>query len=151
VNISQSHYSNVKEGMKAEITCDNFSDKVFEGSVYKKYPVIDAATRTFKTEIMIPNSRETLRPGMYGKISIELKDEDVLVIPSIGVLKQEGTNNRYVFLHEDGLAKRVDVTLGKRFDDQIEVSGEGITEGAELIIEGQSNLLNDTEVEVAKD
>ena len=151
VNISQSNYPDVKEGMKVEIKSEIFPDQVFEGSVYKVYPVIDAATRTFKTELMIRNPKEALRPGMYAEISIQLRDEETLVVPSLAVLKQEGTNNRYVFLYEKGIAKRVDVTLGKRYDDRVEISGEGITEGAELIIEGQANLLSGTEVKIIED
>jgi membrane fusion protein, multidrug efflux system len=151
VSISQSYFPDVKEGMKAEIRCDIFPDEIFEGSVFQVYPVIDAATRTFKTEIIIRNPKETLRPGMYGRISIKLKDEETLVVPSIAVLKQEGTNNRYVFLNNNGVAKRVDVTIDKRYDDQIEITGEGIAEGAELIIEGQANLLDGTELKVVKD
>lgn len=151
VSISQTYFLKVKEGMEATITCDIFPDEVFTGSIYKVYPTIDQATRSFKTEILISNPRQKLRPGMFGKIEINLGMAKALVVPAIAVLKQEGTNNRYVFLNENGTAKRVDVTPGRRFDDLIEITGEGIEEGAELVVEGQANLLNGTKVRVVKE
>jgi RND family efflux transporter MFP subunit len=151
VSISQSHFPDVRAGMKVEITTDIFPDKTFRGTVNKVYPTIDAATRTFKTEILIENVNEILRPGMYGDISISLNKVNALVVPSIAILKQEGTNNRYVFLHEEGKATKVAVEIGKRFDDKIEIIGEGIQEGAELIIEGQANLLDGSLVEVVQE
>jgi multidrug efflux pump subunit AcrA (membrane-fusion protein) len=63
---------------------------------------------------------------------------------------QEGTNIRYVFLAENGTAKRVEVTLGKRFDDKLEVEAEFLNEGASLIIEGQSKLIDGDKIEIVK-
>ena len=150
ISISQSHYPDVKEGMKAEISTDIFQGKTFRGTVYKVYPTIDASTRTFKTEIIVDNPSEILRPGMFADIHVKLSDAEALVVPSIAVLKQEGTNIRYVFLSEEGTAKRIDVTMGKRFDDLIEISGDGLVEGADLIVEGQGNLLDGSRIRIVK-
>ncbi len=148
VSISQSYFSDVKQGMEASITTDIIPGKVFKASVYKVYPTIDAATRTFKTEIMVKNASEILRPGMFGNIKIKLKDTEALVVPSIAVLKQEGTNHRYVFVNDKGSARQVIVKIGKRFDDQLEIAADGLKEGDELIVDGQANLLNGSKIKL---
>lgn len=148
VNISQSYFPDIKEDMTATITTDIFPEQTFQGTVYKVYPTIDASTRTFKTEILIKNPKEVLRPGMFANIVIILEDVEAMVVPSIAVLKQEGTNNRYVFINNNNVAKQVEVTPGERFDDKIELKTNGVKVGNELIIQGQANLLNGSAIKV---
>ena len=150
VNISQSHYPDIKNGMVAFIKTDIYPEKVFKGEVYKVYPTIDVNTRTFKTEVLIENNEELLRPGMFTFIETKLKDINSVVVPSIAILKQEGTNNRYVFINQNGVAKQINIELGKRFDDKIEIISNELKEGDELIVEGQANLLEGSKLNIIK-
>ena len=150
VSISQSYYPLVKKGMNAIIQTDIYPEKTFHGEIYKVYPTIDASTRTFKTEIIIDNDSEILRPGMFADIEIELKNINAIVVPSIAVLKQEGTNNRYVFINENGIAKQIQVEIGKRFDEMVELITKDLKVGDELIIEGQANLLDGSKINIIK-
>ncbi len=137
--------------MKVKVTTDIYPEKLFEGTVYKIYPTIDAATRTFKTEIIIENPEEILRPGMYANMEIKLGDIKSFAVPAIAILKQEGTNNRFVFLNDNGIAKKIDIIIGKRFDDLVEIKNSNIKAGSELIIEGQVNLLNGSKINVVNE
>jgi len=148
VNISQSYYPTIGEGMSAEVTSDIFPGEVFRGEVYKKYPTINPATRTFQTEIIIRNPNEKIRPGMYSVIELELNREKALVVPAIAVLKQEGTNNRYIFINENGTARQLQVKIGRRFDEKVELIANGVQEGLDLIVEGQASLLNGSRIKV---
>lgn len=150
VNISQTHFPDVKQGMEARVATDIYPGKEFQGRVYKVYPTINTNTRTFLTEVEVKNNEESLRPGMFTTIHIDLHSEEILVVPSIAVLKQEGTNNRYLFVNENGKARQIDVTIGKRIDDKLEIVANGIKEGAEVIVKGQANLLNGSSIEIAK-
>jgi hypothetical protein len=49
---------------------------------------------------------------------------------------------RYVFVEENNSGKRIEVTIGKRFDDQLEIISETLKEGDKLITEGQSKLID---------
>lgn len=150
VSISQSHYEDVKAGMKANVTTDVIKDEIFEGKITNVYPTIDPMTRTFKTEIIIENPQEKLRPGMSATIQLMLSESDAIVVPAISVLKQSGTNTRYVFVYEKGLARRIEVLPGKRFDDMVEIISPEIREGMELIVEGQARLIDGSEIEIKK-
>ncbi len=149
ISIPETYFPLVHEGMKAGITCDIYPESNYTGIIIRKYPTIDPATHSFQAEIKIPNSTENLRPGMYCRVILELGKVKVLVVPALAVLKMQGSNERYIFLDKDGIAKRIIVTIGKRFDDLVEVESSELHEGDHLIIYGQARLLEGMHVEIA--
>ncbi len=148
INVSARYFPVVKTGMEALLTSDIFPDRHFAGKVSLVYPTIDPQTRTFTVEITIPNKDLTLRPGMYAKVSLILAEKEALVVPSSAVLMQEGTANRFLFVAENNRAKRIPITLGERFDDQLEVISKTPLAGKKIIIAGQSKLDNGDLIEV---
>ena len=150
VNLSEQYYLSVKKGMSVELKSNIYPDRVFEGKVSIVYPTIDPASRTFTVEVKIPNNDEALRPGMYGTINFFIGETSTLVVPAIAVLKLQGANDRYLFLNENGRAKRVGVTLGRRFDDKVEVFSDDIKPGAQLVIVGQGRLIDGSPLKITK-
>jgi membrane fusion protein (multidrug efflux system) len=148
VNISESYYPLVKSGMDARVTSDLYPDKTIQGKVIRVYPTLDPASRTFTVEVKIENRQELLRPGMFCRVSLDLGEVDALVVPAVSVLKIQGSNERYVFLEENGIAQRVTVLIGKRFDDKLEVISQKIKEGSNLIVSGQARLVEGDQVRV---
>lgn len=147
-SISETYFPQVKEGMTARVLCDIYPGKEFTGDIFRIHPTIDPSTRSFQAELKISNQNEMLRPGMFCRVILELGEEEALVVPAIAVLKLQGTNERYVFIEENGKAKRITVKPGKRFDDKIEILTTGLIEGSHLIVTGQSRLLDGDEVSV---
>ena len=150
VNLSEQYFLAVKKGTKVELRSNLYPDRVFEGTVSIVYPTIDPASRTFTVEIKIPNNDEALRPGMYGTINFFIGTTETVVAPAIAVLKLQGANDRYVFVNKDGVAKRVDVTLGKRFEDKVELISKDIQEGDELIVVGQGRVVDGSPLNIIK-
>jgi len=150
VNITEQLYPLIKDNMEVSLQTDVYPDKVFKGKVLRIYPVIDPISRTFQLEIVIPNADELLKPGMFCRATFVTGDVDAFVVPSTAVLKVQGANNRYIFIENNGRAKRVNVVLGKRFDDKVEIISKDIKVGDKIIITGQSRLVNDVEIEVIK-
>lgn len=148
VEIPERFYRKIQNGMSAQIQSDLFPDRVFEGTIYCVYPTVDEATRSFTTEIQIINPKELLRPGMFARVTIELAREYALVAPAYAILQQEGTDNRYLFVNDDSIAKRINVKIGKRFDDHIEVISDQLQDGMELITAGHSNLSNGNKLRI---
>jgi membrane fusion protein, multidrug efflux system len=150
VNISEQYYPLIKRGMKAVITADVYKDETFKGIVYRIAPTVNAATRSFIAELEVPNRNDKLKPGMFIRVSMDLGEVDTFVVPAAAVLIQEGTNIRYVFVEDNGLAKRTEVTIGKRFNDQLEIISETLKEGTSLVTEGQSKLIDGNKIEIVK-
>lgn len=148
VAVSEQYYPLIKNGMKAIITADVYPGEVFNGRVFRKAPTVNSVSRSFIVEIELPNRDDLLKPGMFVRVSMDLGEVETFVVPASTVLLQEGTNIRYVFVEEQGVAKRIEVLIGKRFDDRLEVISDILKEGSRLVTEGQSRLLNDDKVEV---
>ncbi len=150
VNLSEQYFLAVKKGTQVEFKSSIFPEREFAGTVSIVYPTIDPASRTFTVEVKLPNKDEALRPGMYGTINFFIGETQTVVAPALAVLKLQGANNRYVFLNKDGKAKRVDVTLGRRFEDQVELISNEIQEGDELVVVGQGRLVDGSVISIVK-
>lgn len=142
VNLSERYFLEVQEGSEVELHSALYPDRVFPGKVSIAYPTVDPKSRTFTVEIKVPNDKEELRPGMYATINFLVDEQTTLLAPALAVLKLQGANNRYVFLNRDGRAKRVEVTIGTRYDDQLEILSPEIHEGDEIVVVGQGRLVD---------
>ena len=151
INIPEAYYPLVKKGMKVEVRSDIYKDEVFPATIEIVYPTIDPASHTFQAKLRIPNAKEKIRPGMYVKTTLALGEAETIVVPYQAVLKLTGSNERYVFVNDNGTARRVTVTLGQRFDDRIEVvpeNEEELKEGDELVVVGQARLVDGSKLQV---
>jgi RND family efflux transporter MFP subunit len=140
VGISESDYTKVKKGDSVEIKADAVPDLTFYGKVEKIYPTIDAATRTFLTEVVVNNNYNTLRPGMFARAKVNFGVNNSVVIPDVAVVKQQGSGERFVYvLNEDGTVTYQKVVLGRRMGAEYEVL-EGISDGAKIVTGGMIRL-----------
>lgn len=150
VAVPESYFPKFKEGMKLTLTSEIYPDQTFPASVETVYPTIDASSHTFQVKIVIPNSKNLLRPGMYVTTTIGLGKANVIVAPYQAVEKLVGANDRYVFINENGRAKRVAVELGQRFDQDIEIIAPEIVPGVEMVTTGQHKLVDGVKLNVVE-
>lgn len=153
INIPESYFPLVKQGMKVNVNSDIYPDKMFPATIEIVYPTIDPTSHTFQAKLNIPNAGEKIRPGMYVRATLALGEIDAIVVPYQTVLKLTGSNDRYVFVADGNTARRVAVTLGQRFDDQIEilpvVPGD-IKEGDKLVVTGQARLVDGSQLDIVE-
>lgn len=149
VAISEQYYPQVYKGMKVEVAADVYPDQVFEGTVNIVYPAINANTHTFNVEVLVPNAKEILRPGMFARTEFNMGNRQSVVVPDVAIQKQMGVNDRYVYVVKDGVAERRVVTLGRQVDDKIEVLS-GVEAGEKVAITSLSKIKNGTPVEVVE-
>ena len=150
VAIPEMYFPKFKEGMKLTLTSEIYPDQTFPATVEVVYPTIDASSHTFQVKIVIPNQKNLLRPGMYVTTTIGLGREKAIVAPYQSVEKLVGANDRYVFINDNGRAKRVAVTLGQRFDQNIELISPEITAGVEMVTTGQHKLVDGVKINVVE-
>jgi RND family efflux transporter MFP subunit len=147
VNLTENFYSQINRGMKTEISVDNFPDRIFTGTINKKYPTIEEATRTFRVEIRIENEESLLRPGMYARVDIPLEEKSGIYIPASAILKQPATSRNYVYTVQADTVQRKQVQTGNRIRDQILIT-EGLNEGESIITEGLAKVESGDSVRV---
>lgn len=149
INVSESFYSQVVKGMPAKVQVDALSDEVFEGKVSLIHPTLNPVSHTFPVEIEVNNSDQRLRPGMFSRVTMNFGTNDRPLVPDMAVLKQTGSNDRYVFVEKDGKAVYTLVQLGTRIEDKYEIIS-GLSAGDRVIVQGNAGLIDGTEVEVVE-
>ncbi len=150
VAIPETYFPLVKAGMKLTVASEIYPGETFPATIEVVYPTIDAATHTFQAKVVIPNASEKLRPGMYVTTTIGLGKQEAIVVPYQSVEKLVGSNDRYVFINNNGRAKRVAVKLGQRFDQDIEIISPEIVAGVEMVTTGQNKLVDGEKINVVE-
>ena len=147
INVSESYFSKVKLGMPVNIQLDVYENENFTGKISLIYPTIDAATHTFGVQITINNTGMKVRPGMYGRVTLNLGAGQSILVPDVAVQKQAGANDKYVFIVENGIAYYRKIELGQHLGDYYEILS-GINAGDVVVTAGQTRLIDGTEVEI---
>ena len=147
VNVSETYFSRIKPGMDVEVQLDVYPGEKFTGKVSLIYPTIDPSTHTFGIEVSINNSDMRVRPGMYAKVTLNFGTGKSIVIPDVAVQKQTGSNDKYVFTVENGIAKYHRVELGRRLENSYEILS-GLKDGDVIVTAGQTRLIDGTQVEI---
>ena len=151
IAIPENYYPLVKKGMQVNLSSEIYPGETFPATVEVVYPTVDPASHTFQAKLRIPNSGLKLRPGMYVKTRMSLGMARAMVVPYQAVLKLTGSNDRYVFVDDGGVARRVFVKLGQRFDENIEIISDELQEGDRLVTVGQAKLVDGSKLNVTKE
>lgn len=146
-NVPEIYFPNVKLGMTVALTTEVYPGEVFEGTVSLIAPAISADTRTFGVEVTLPNPSERLRPGMFGRTTFSMSSKEGIMIPDVAVQKQLGTDDRYVYINNGGVAERRAVSIGRLVGSSYDILS-GIEVGDEVITTAFSRISNGTAIQI---
>ena len=127
-----------ESGVPLEIAVDAYPGESIHATISRVYPVADDATRTVLVEAHLDNPDGKYLPGMFAVGTLNLnRRENALVVPYDCVVRN--VKQHVVYVHRDGIAHAVEVRLGLRQDDIVEVL-EGLTDEDEIVVAGQHRL-----------
>lgn len=141
INPSERYYRQMHKGMPVSITSDALPNETFAGKISLKHPTVNPQTHTFVLEIEATNPTRKLVPGLYARISINLGDQECIVVPSESVVKQRGSGEQCVYIVRAGVAHRQIVTIA-RMTGKYAVIEKGVTPG-DIVVTTGANLLSD--------
>ena len=151
VNISEQFYPQVKVGMEVGLHVEIYPEEEFTGRVSLIYPALDAATRTFRVEVTVPNAAGRLRPGMYARTTFDMGRKAGVMVPDVAVQKQVGSAERYLYvIVGDTLAERRSVEVGRQVGDRVDIL-RGVEPGEEVAVTALSKLYDGAPVEIKHD
>jgi membrane fusion protein, copper/silver efflux system len=132
--IYEAELPHVQKGQPARVTLPYSNDREVLGKVATVYPYLDAASRTGKVRIELPNKDLALKPDMYTDVAIDIDLGPRLAVP-VSAVVYTGPR-RLVFLSLGGGQYRPqEVTLGARAGDIIEITS-GLNMGQTIVTEG---------------
>jgi RND family efflux transporter MFP subunit len=110
VDVPEQDANYVSVGTPAEVRLEAFNDLVLSSKVARTSWALNLQTRTLRAEIDLPNIDTKLLPGMYAYGYVKIIRQGVMAIPAACVVKRG--EDRVVYLHQDGKAKKARVRLG---------------------------------------
>ncbi len=127
VEIDEEYAPLIKEGQKALVKLEGYSDRVFLGKVKEIHGKIDEKKRTLTVELSVNYDVKTIS-GMSVEANIVIEEKKALAIPV------EAVKNGYVILLKENKKIKQKVEIGERFKNFIEVLS-GLKEGDKILIE----------------
>jgi RND family efflux transporter MFP subunit len=146
VYLPEHQLSNIKIEQQATLSFSARAGKLYQAKVRSISPVIDSRSGTFKVILSLDNAKKQLKPGMFAQIALTFDTHNnALTIPSDAIITLDNQSKIYVVKDN----KAVEIAIDKGFvqEQLTEISG-AITEGDQVVINGQHNLKADSLVEV---
>ena len=142
--VFQNDLGRVKVGSVASLTIDSYPGREFRGKVDFIYPDVDLTTRTARARLVFSNPHQTLTPGMFVNVNLEVNLGKQLAIPVSGVL-QSGSRQIVFVDRGSGYLEPRQVQLGPQANDEYIVlkglqAGERIVTSANFLIDSESQL-----------
>ncbi len=135
----------VKIGQKAEVRAEAYPDLVFDGTVTRIVQALNRATRTMTVEIDLPNKDRRLKGGMFARVEALVgTHRQAIQIPIDAVSRLEDA--QYVYVVRDGKAQRVDVEIGLRDENRVEIT-KGLNGDEQVIVSGKDLVHDGTPVQ----
>ena len=131
--VPETQLATLKQGQPIEASAAAYPDRPFRGSIATIDPVVDPNTRAVRVRAILPNPDKMLKPGMLLTVRVLAKQRRSLSVPELSVIG-EG-EQRYVYVVEQGKAKRVPVKTGARQEARVEIV-EGLKVGQRVVTEG---------------
>jgi HlyD family secretion protein len=116
---------------------DAFPDRAFEGRIARIAPALDAASRSARLIVVLPNPDNTLRPGMFARATVVFDARQALMIPSDAVIRRGET--AVAFVVKDGVVQERAVKVGHVAGSRSEII-EGLQPGDAVVTVGQQGL-----------
>ncbi|MFP4434981.1 MAG: efflux RND transporter periplasmic adaptor subunit [Phycisphaerae bacterium] len=137
-SVPEAHGSAVRPGLRLQATLDALNGRAFDAEITRVYPQLDEAMRTRTVEAQLTEPAEIV-PHMFARLKLELRRaDDAVLVPAEAVLTAP-TGERYVFVVNQGKAKRQVVEVGIEEEDTIQVLG-GLEPGQRVVVAGQAAL-----------
>jgi multidrug efflux pump subunit AcrA (membrane-fusion protein) len=144
--VPERYAPDIRIGQGVEVRADAGRDAAFPGRVARVSPTVDPQNRTFQVEIAVPNGEGRLKAGGFARAAIHTHvDAAVLTVPPGAIVSFAGVDK--VFLADGEKAKAVEVRLGQRDRDWVEVIGP-IPPGSKVITSGLTQLVDGSPIRV---
>jgi RND family efflux transporter MFP subunit len=150
ISVPETEISKVGIGNVVNIQVPALAERTFSGKINEKGVAANSLSRSYEVKALVHNPDHALLPGML--CSLYLGDstvtESVILVPT-SVVQLDSSNRNFVWVDVDGKAVRRYVELGQFSNDKVVISS-GLTEGDNLIIEGQQKVSDNMQITIIK-
>ncbi len=148
VAVTQQVINTIAPGQQVNVILSAISEEPFPATITTVNPVANQQG-TFDVQVELNNSNGILKVGMLGEVSFTKESaNDTIVLPRSCIIEKD--NEVYVYIEENGKAKKVLVTTGIDTGENIQITS-GLEEGMNVVTKGQTYLTDGEDVQVITD
>jgi len=146
LHIPEHEMAKIRKDQRAELRVDALPNETFVGHVERISPVVDSETGTFKVTIYVDETKDMLRPGMFGRVKIVYDTrENTRMIPKSAVISEDLAESVYVI--KDSLAFKKEIQTGYTNGSNVEILN-GLEDGEMVVTIGQGSLQDSSKVSI---
>ncbi len=143
VKVAESDAYLIEKGMIVKVTSPNFPQESFEGKVTFVSPQGDAA-HNYLVEAVLSNKDKKLKAGTFVYVNFAKQmDREEIIIPRSAF--PQSVKTPVIYVVEGNKAVLRTVTVGQEVGDGVVIL-DGVKPGDQIIVNGQINLTNGTEI-----
>jgi len=136
--VPEVYLAKLKAAQQVKVQVDAYADESFGGTIYAIEPAVDEATRTIQIRARVANADLKLRPGMFGRVQLQLAVREKAVwIPEQAIVPKG--QDAFVFRVANGKAELIKVQTGARKVGEVEIRA-GISAGDMVVTEGTQRI-----------
>ncbi len=148
--VPERYAADILPGAPVQISFEAYRGKRIDGLVSFVGRAVDPQSRTFPIEIVIDNPDGTIKPEMVARVEVTREIiEDALVVPRAAVIRTENGHIVYLIETREGIPTAVQRDLVPGPDFGAYVVATNLQPGDEIIVLGQSRVIDGDRVEIA--
>lgn len=149
VSVPEAYTNFLEQNDEIRFMVRAFQDQSFKAQIKRMAGALDNRLRAQRIEMDVANENKKLLPGMIAEVFIPISaKEDAFVVPKSSVLSS--TTGTFVIRVADKKATWVKVQTGREKEGQIEIFGEDLHEGDQLVKAASEEIRNESPVEKTK-
>jgi len=136
VAVPEAQSQGIRVGQRATARLPALPGQLIEGEITAVLPEANAASRTLRVRVQLPNPDGLLRPGLTAQASLAGGDDaSVLLIPGEAVIRT-GRRSLVMLAEAGGRYRPVEVETGRESGSQTVIL-RGLEEGQQVVASGQ--------------
>jgi RND family efflux transporter MFP subunit len=136
----------ISVGQPVTLHVDAFPDQTFTAKLSRISPAVNAATRAFPFEALVPNPDARLKPGTFARVHLQSDKIDRVVTVSYDAMQYRYGVNRVFVIEGDRLAAR-ELKTGDRLGDRVEVLS-GVKSGERVAVSDVDRLNDGVKISI---
>lgn len=142
--LPQAYYPLVEPGTPAQLRFDALPGESLPATVARLIAVGQPAARTFRVQVELPNPQHRYAPGMSVDVTLmPAAGAAVTTVPRDALVRRpDGSALLWLAREQDGVLSAVPLPVqpGRAVGDRLQVSADGLSAGAQVVVHGNERL-----------
>lgn len=143
--LPETYIGSAQVGQEVPVSIPAVSAQVFVGVIETIVPLADEKSRTFLLKVGLPG-HDSLRPGLFARVSVPVGEEPVLLVPETAVVSQGQLTGIYV-VKKSNVARFRLVRTGRIFAGGVEIV-TGLAPGERFVVSPSPQVVDGAQIEM---